>query len=69
MILYLAKTHGKTVAQIILRWHLQDGYIAIPGPATPNHIAENYDIFDFELSDNEMNRIRGIDKQKGYEPW
>ena len=69
VILDLAKAHGKTSAQIILRWHLQDGYIAIPGSSNPNHIAENYDIFGFELSEDEMNRIQGIDKQKRYEPW
>ena len=69
MILDLAKVHGKTAAQIILRWHLQDGYIAIPGSLNPNHIAENYDIFDFELSEDEMNRIRGIDEQRRYEHW
>ena len=69
VILDLAKAHGKTSAQIILRWHLQDGYIAIPGSSNPDHIAENYDIFGFELSEDEMNRIQGIDKQKRYEPW
>ena len=64
-----AKDHGKTAAQIILRWHLQDGYIAIPGSSNPDHIAENYDIFDFELSEDEMDRIRGIDEQRRYEHW
>lgn len=56
-------------AQIILRWHLQDGYIAIPGSSNPDHIAENYDIFDFELSEEEMEKIRGIDEQRRYEHW
>ena len=69
VILDLAKTHGKTAAQIILRWHLQDGYIAIPGSSDPDHIAENYDIFGFELSEDEMDRIRGIDEQRRYEHW
>ena len=69
VILDLAKAHGKTAAQIILRWHLQDGYIAIPGSGNPDHIAENYDIFDFELSEDEMDRIRGIDEQRRYEHW
>ena len=64
VILDLAKAHGKTAAQIILRWHLQDGYIAIPGSSDPDHIAENYDIFGFELSEDEMDRIRGIDEQR-----
>ena len=69
VILDLAKAHGKTAAQIILRWHLQDGYIAIPGSSDPDHIAENYDIFGFELSEDEMDRIRGIDEQRRYEHW
>ena len=69
VILDIAKDHGKTAAQIILRWHLQDGYIAIPGSSNPDHIAENYDIFDFELSEDEMDRIRGIDEQRRYEHW
>ena len=69
VILDLARVHGKTAAQIILRWHLQDGYIAIPGSSNPDHIAENYDIFDFELSEDEMDRIRGIDEQRRYEHW
>ena len=69
VILDLAKAHEKTSAQIILRWHLQDGYIAIPGSGNPDHIAENYDIFDFEFSEDEMERIRGIDEQRRYEHW
>ena len=69
VILDLAKAHGKTAAQIILRWHLQDGYIAIPGSSDPDHIAENYDIFGFELSEDKMDRIRGIDEQRRYEHW
>ena len=65
----IAEAHEKTAAQIILRWHLQDGYIAIPGSSNPHHIAENYDIFDFELSEEEMEKIRGIDEQRRYEHW
>ena len=65
----IAEAHEKTEAQIILRWHLQDGYIAIPGSSNPDHIAENYDIFDFELSEEEMEKIRGIDEQRRYEHW
>ena len=69
VILELAGAHGKTPAQIILRWQLQDGYIAIPGSGNPDHIAENYDIFDFELSEDEMDRVRGLDEQRRYEHW
>ena len=69
VIMNLAEKYGKTSAQIILRWHLQDGYIAIPGSGNPEHIAENYHIFDFELSEDEMSRIRGLDEQRRYEHW
>lgn len=62
VIVAIAKAHGKTPAQIILRWHLQDGNIAIPGSRNPKHIRENIDIFDFTLSDEDMAKIRALDK-------
>lgn len=65
----LASKYGKTSAQIILRWHLQAGFIAIPGSSNPEHIAENYDIFDFELTEEDMQRIRDLDRQERYEIW
>ena len=65
----LADKYGKTSAQIILRWHLQAGFIAIPGSSNPEHIAENYDIFDFKLSEEDMQRIRELDQQERYEIW
>ena len=65
----LADKYGKSSAQIILRWQLQAGFIAIPGSSNPDHIAENYDIFDFELTENEMKRIRGLDRHERYENW
>ena len=68
-IVALAQAHNKTSAQIILRWQLQAGYIAIPGSSNPDHIAENYDIFDFELSDDEMEQIAAINKNQRYENW
>ena len=49
----LAKTYGKTPAQVMLRWHLQQGRQAIPKSVTPARIAENFDVFDFELSADE----------------
>ncbi len=49
--------------------HLQAGFIAIPGSSNPDHIAENYDIFDFELTEEEMQSIRDLDKQERYENW
>ena len=65
----IANSHGKTSAQIILRWHLQAGYIAIPGSSNPDHIAENYRIFDFELTDDEMQQIAAVNKNQRYENW
>ncbi|MBE6110584.1 MAG: aldo/keto reductase [Erysipelotrichaceae bacterium] len=69
VIMELAQKYNKTSAQIILRWHLQAGYIAIPGSSDPDHIAENFDIFDFELSDEDMSKIRALDIQQRYENW
>ena len=63
----LAEKYNKTSAQIILRWHLQAWYIVIPGSSNPDHIAENYNIFDFELSDEDMQKISEIDQQRRYE--
>ena len=65
----LAEKYGKTSAQIILRWQLQAGLIAIPGSSNPDHIAENYDVLDFELSKEDMKRIQELDKQERYENW
>ena len=65
----LAEKYGKSSAQIILRWQLQAGFIAIPGSSDPDHIAENYDIFDFELSKEDMQRIRELDQHERYENW
>ncbi len=58
----IAKAHGKSVYQIILRWHMQEGMCPVPGSTNPAHIKENIDIFDFELSDEEMAAIRAIDR-------
>lgn len=58
----IAKAHNKSVVQIILRWHMQEGFSAIPGSTNPDHIQENIEIFDFELSDAEMEQIRGMDQ-------
>ena len=65
----LAEKYAKTPAQIILRWQLQAGYIAIPGSSNPDHIAENYDVFDFGLTESEMQRIRELDRHERYENW
>lgn len=65
----IAKAHGKTSAQIILRWHLQAGYVTIPGSQNPDHILENYSIFDFELTDSEMQRMAELHTGQRYENW
>ena len=58
----LAKAHGKSSAQVILRWHVQQGNIVIPGSKTPSHIAQNIELFDFALTDEEMARIATLDR-------
>jgi diketogulonate reductase-like aldo/keto reductase len=63
----LAEKYKKSSAQIILRWQIQDWYIAIPWSSNPEHIKENYSIFDFELTEQEMKLIRMINENKRYE--
>lgn len=53
--------HGKSAAQVMLRWHLQEGRGAIPKSSNPGRIAENFDVFDFELSDDEIDAIDRLD--------
>ena len=62
----IAKAHGKTPAQIILRWHIQEGFSVIPGASNPDYIRENIRIFDFELTDEEMARIRSLNQEKRF---
>ena len=62
----IAEAHGKTSAQVILRWHLQAGNIALPGSSNEAHIQENFEIFDFELSEEEMQRMTDIDKDQRF---
>ncbi len=57
----IAAAHGKSPAQVMLRWHVQEGRSAIPKSVNPGRIAENFDIFDFELSEGEVGRIDGLD--------
>lgn len=61
----IAEAHGKTVAQVILRWMLQEGVVTFPKTTNPQHILDNIDVFDFELSDDEMARINRL-PQKAY---
>ena len=62
----LAKKYGKTSAQIILRWHIQEGIIIFPKSTNSQHIKENFNIFDFELTEDEMAQIRALDCGKRY---
>lgn len=60
-LLSLAAAHGKSVAQVILRWLIQRNVVAIPKSVRPERIAENFNIFDFELSDEDMTAIAALD--------
>ena len=62
----LAKKYGKTNAQIILRWHIQSGNVVIPGSKNPAHIRDNFDIFDFSLTEEDMAEIAKVNKNKRY---
>ena len=62
----LGKKYGKSSAQVILRWHIQDGNIVIPGSKNPTHIQANFDLFDFALTDEEMDKIAAMNKNARY---
>jgi 2,5-diketo-D-gluconate reductase A len=57
----VAARHDRTPAQVILRWHLQLGCIVIPKSVTPKRIRENFELFDFELSDEDMTEVAALD--------
>ena len=61
----IAADHEKTTAQIILRWHLQHGHIIIPKSARSERMAQNFAIFDFELTTEEIASIDALDKGEG----
>src|ERR1700754_1831946 len=69
-IVKIAKSHCKSPAQVMLRWHLQEGRSVIPKSTKPRRIAENFDVFDFELTTDEVAAIDGLDtgKRGGPEP-
>ncbi|CAA7197097.1 aldo/keto reductase [Chryseobacterium potabilaquae] len=59
----IAVKYHKTVAQVILRWHLQEGFCVIPKSVTPSRIEENFNVFDFELTESEMNVVRSLNTE------
>ena len=61
----IAQSHGKTEAQIILRWQIQLGAITIPKSSHPQHQEDNLNVFDFELSQEEMNKINALTRPDG----
>ena len=63
----IAAAHGKSSAQVILRWDLQRGVVVIPGSSNPDHIKENISIFDFELTAEEMEQIAALDRNEKHD--
>lgn len=59
----IAAAHGKTIAQVVIRWHLQEGIIVFPKTVHTDRLAENFDVFDFSLSDAQMASIAAMDAQ------
>jgi diketogulonate reductase-like aldo/keto reductase len=62
----IATAHRKTPAQVILRWHIQEGFSVIPGATNPDYIKENIEIFDFALNDDEIATMRSLNKEKRF---
>jgi diketogulonate reductase-like aldo/keto reductase len=62
----IAAAHHKSPAQVILRWHIQEGFSVIPGATNPDYIKENIEIFDFTLSDDEIAAIRSLNKEQRF---
>ena len=62
----LGKKYGKSPAQVILRWHIQMGFVVIPGSKNLEHIRDNLAIMDFELTADEMAKIASLDKGERY---
>ena len=61
MITAIARAHDKSPAQVMLRWHLQQGRSVIPKPTKAHRIEENFDVFDFDLTDDELAAVDGLD--------
>jgi 2,5-diketo-D-gluconate reductase A len=67
----IANRHGRTPAQVVLRWHIESGRVAVPKSATPAHLAENIDVFTFALDSQDHNAISELDSTSGrigYDP-
>jgi diketogulonate reductase-like aldo/keto reductase len=60
MLVGIAAAHGKTPAQVVLRWHVEHGFVVIPRSARPGRIAENFELFDFELTEEEVSRLDSL---------
>jgi len=67
VIMDIARAHGKSLVQIILRWDLQNGVVVIPGSSNPDHQKENISIFDFELTPEEMARIDALERREKHD--
>lgn len=63
----IADAHGVSSAQVILRWNLQKGVVVIPGSSNPDHINENAELYHFNLTENEMNRINALDRNEKHD--
>ena len=63
----IAKAHGKSSAQVILRWNLQKGVVVIPGSSNPDHIQENTELYDFELTDEEIEKINALNRDEKHD--
>lgn len=63
----IAAAHGKSSAQVILRWNLQKGVVVIPGSSNPEHIQENTELYDFELTEDEMAQINALDRNEKHD--
>lgn len=60
------KPAQRVAAQVIIRWHIQKGFSVVPGSSNPQHIQENIEVFDFELSDAEMAKMASLNQEKRY---